>query len=110
MFIFPTCLVQQLVDLVMNFHMHYNKSQFQKQFFINNIYFRQDVFVNLFDCGSSKLKNICMYTLKRSIHASLMGFFFLLHHFFCFKLDLEEGVSNMMAMSKNGEYVIRLST
>ncbi len=70
----------------MNFYMHYKKSQFQEQFFVNSLYFRQDVFVNLFDCGNSKLKNICMYTLKMSIH-----------------VDLEEGVSNIMAMSKNGE-------
>ncbi len=38
------------------------------------------------------------------------GFFSSASSFFCFKLDLEEGVSNMMAVSKNGEYVIKLST
>jgi hypothetical protein len=109
-FYLSTCLVQNLVDLVMNFYVHYKKSQFQEHFFVNSLYFRQDVFVNLFYCGNSKLKNTSMYTLKRSIHASLMGFFFFFINFFCFKLDLEEGVSNMMAMSKNGEYVIRLFT
>jgi hypothetical protein len=86
----------------MNFYMQYKKSHFQ--FFVNNMYFRQHVFVNLLSCGNSKPKNISMYILKRNIHASLMGFFL------NFKLDLKEGVSNMMAMNKNGEYVIRLST
>ncbi len=38
------------------------------------------------------------------------GFFFYFINFSRFKLDLEEGVLNMMAMNKNGEYVIRLST
>jgi hypothetical protein len=91
----------------MNFYMHYKKSQFQEHFFVNSLYFRQDVFVNLFDYGNSKLKNICMYTLKMNIHVDLMGFFFF---FFCvfslvflLQVDLEEGVLNIMAMSKNGE-------
>jgi hypothetical protein len=87
----------------MNFYMEYKKSHFQEHFFVNNLYFRQHVFVNLLNCGNSKLKNICMYILKRSIHASLMGFL-------NFKLDLEEGVSNMMAMNRNEKYVIKLST
>jgi hypothetical protein len=94
----------------MNIYMHYKKSQLQEHFFVNNMYFKQDVFVNFLDGGNSKLKNICMYILKRSIHVGLMGFFFCFINFFCFKLDLEEDLLNMMAMNKNGEYVIRLST
>jgi hypothetical protein len=39
----------------MNFYMHYKKSQYQEQFFVNSLYFRKDVFVNLFDCGNSSV-------------------------------------------------------
>jgi hypothetical protein len=57
----------------MNFYMHYKKSQLQEYFFVNSLYFKHDVFVNLFYYGN-----------ERSIHVGLMGFFSYFVNFFCF--------------------------